>query len=442
MKFNKIIFVLAAFLLFPANEAYSQNIKVVNLQEAISIAKKNNSELVIAKIDKMKADEKVSEVYAENLIPTLSLSSQYSRALKKQFFNINFMGETQRFAIGSDNTIQATLSVSEPIPVLGTPVFSGIRIAQIYSKMQEENVSGIETKIETDVKKAYLNVLLIKDVIDVNQKSLVNSEDNLRVVESRYNAGILTEFDYLRAKVKVESIKPSLEQSKNNLILSKKVLKSAMGLKTDEDIDVTGKLTYDSAEVFGSTDALIRKITEENVVIRQLKLNRLLNDELVTVDRSSFLPKIYLFGQYLLQAQEDDGKPLWRYGYNNSINVGIGLSWDLNFIKNNHKEEQSLLEVKKNEEQIRDIKDKLKTQAQSILLRIEDAKNRIIAQRETVVMAERGVELADISFKSGVINQIDVLDAELTLSQIRLGYLQAIYDYLTAKAELEQLLEK
>jgi outer membrane protein TolC len=442
MKFNKIIFALAVFLLLPAIEAYSQNIKVVNLQEAISIAKKNNSELVIAKIDKMKADEKVSEVYAENLIPSLSLSSQYSRALKKQFFNINFMGVTQRFAIGSDNTIQAALNVSEPIPVLGTPVFSGIRIAQIYSKMQEENVSGIETKIETDVKKAYLNVLLLKDVIDVNQKSLVNSEDNLRVVESRYGAGILTEFDYLRAKVKVESIKPSLEQSKNNLILSKKVLKSAMGLKTDEDIDVTGKLTYDSAEVFGSTEALIRKITEENVAIRQLKLVTLLNDELVTVDRSSFMPKIYLFGQYLLQAQEDDGKPLWRYGYNNSINVGVGLSWDLNFVKNNHKEEQSLLEVKKNEEQIRDVKDKLKTQAQSILLRIEDAKNRIIAQRETVVLAERGVELANISFKSGVINQIDVLDAELTLSQIRLAYLQAIYDYLTAKAELEQLLEK
>ncbi len=442
MKFNKIIFALSVFLLFQANEAFSQNIKVVNLQEAISIAKKNNSELVIAKIDKMKAEEKVSEVYAENLIPSLSLSSQYSRALKKQFFNIDFAGVTQRFAIGSDNTIQATLNVSEPIPVLGTPVFSGIRIAQIYSKMQEENVSGIETKIETDVKKAYLNVLLLKDVIDVNQKSLTNSEENLRVVESRYNAGILTEFDYLRAKVKVESIKPSLQQSKNNLILSKKVLKSAMGIKTDEDIDVTGRLTYDSAEVFGSTEALIRKITEENVAIRQLKLNRLLNDELVTVEQASFMPKIYLFGQYLLQAQEDDGKPLWRYGYNNSINVGIGLSWDLNFIKSNHREEQSLLEVKKNEEQILDVKDKLKTQAQSILLRIEDAKNRIIAQRETVVMAERGVELADISFKSGVINQIDVLDAELTLSQIRLGYLQAIYDYLTAKAELEQLLEK
>jgi hypothetical protein len=68
--------------------------------------------------------------------PDLPLSPSHIRALKKQI-NINFMGETQRFAIGSDNT-PGNLSVSEPIPVLGTPVFSGIRIAQIYSKCRKK----------------------------------------------------------------------------------------------------------------------------------------------------------------------------------------------------------------------------------------------------------------------------------------------------------------
>jgi outer membrane protein len=442
MRFKKLIIAFVLLTSVFAGELFSQKVKIVNLEEAISIAKKNNSELKIAQMDKMKADEKVSEVYSENLVPTLSLSSMYTRALKKQIFSINFMGVTQTFAVGSDNTIQASVNVSEPIPVLGTPVFSGIRIAEMYSKLQEENVKGIEDKIEANVKKAFLNVLLLKDVIDVNEKSLTNSEDNLKVVESRYNAGVVTEFDYLRAKVKVETIKPNLEQAKNNLVLSKKVLKTSMGLKTDEEIDVTGKLAYDSTEVYGSVDAIIRKIAEQNVAIRQLKLNRGINEELVRVNRSSFLPKIYLFGQYVIQAQEDDGKPFSRYFYNNSVNVGIGLSWDLNFFKNSYVVEQSLIETKKNDEQILDVKDKLKTQAQSIIIRLEDAKNRIIAQRETVKMAERGLGLANTSFKSGVINQIDVLDAELTLSQVRLSYLQAIFDYLTAKADLEQLLEK
>jgi outer membrane protein TolC len=35
-----------------------------------------------------------------------------------------------------------------------------------------------------------------------------------------------------------------------------------------------------------------------------------------------------------------------------------------------------------------------------------------------------------------------VVNAQLALSQIQLTYLQAIYDYLVARTDLEQLLEK
>ena len=71
-----------------------------------------------------------------------------------------------------------------------------------------------------------------------------------------------------------------------------------------------------------------------------------------------------------------------------------------------------------------------------------EAKNKVIATHETVKMAERGYELAALSFKNGVVNQIDVLDAGAQLSNSKLGYYQAIVEYLNAKAELEELLEK
>jgi outer membrane protein TolC len=428
-------------LLF-TNLSYSQKIRVLTLNEAISLAERNNSDLILAKMGKMQADQKVSEVYSENLVPSLSLSSSYVRAIKKQFLLIQFPGFSQLVSLTTDNTITNTLNISEPIPILGTPVFSGIKIAQLYSSFQNESVNQTESKVKADVKKAYLNVLLSKEVIDVNKLSLDNSEENLRVVEARYKTGIVTEFDYLRAKVKVSTLKPTLSQSENNLLLAKKILKNTIGLKTEEDIDVTGSLTYDTAEMSGNNDNLIKKIVDENVAVRQLNISKMLNDELVKVNKSSFLPKVYVFGNYTLQALQDDNMPITRYPFGNSINAGIGLTWDLNFFGNSYKKEQSVIEVKKTEEQISSVKDKLKTQSESILLRIEDARNRIKAQSETIQEAERGLELANINFKSGVINQIDVLDAELTLSQVKLLYIQAVYDYLIARTELEQLLEK
>ena len=444
MKHKKNILILLTALFLNPFTSFAQNSKVLKLDEAISLAKQNNSELAIARMDEMKSESKVSEVYSENLVPSLSFSGNYMRNFKLPVFKIDIpaLGFSGNFPIGSDNSVTGTFNVSEAIPILGTPIFSGIHIAKVYSQLQNENVKNIQAKIKSDVTKAFINVVLLKKVIEVNKQSLDDAQENLKIVEFRYRAGTATEFDYLRAKVKVETLLPTLTQSENNLNISKMMLKTTIGLKSDIEVDADGNLTYDSTEVYENTDYLVRKISNENVAIRQLNLSNQINQELTKVDRSSFLPKFYVFGQYQLQAQENDGKSLFRYFFNNAITAGLGMSWDLNFFGNSYKLEQSEIEVRKTDEQIAQVKDLLKTQSQSILVRIDDAKNRIKAMNENVALAERGLYLANTSFKSGVINQIDVLDAELSLSQVKLGLLQAIYDYHNARTELEQLLEK
>lgn len=433
---HKKIFTLLLLILIPGL-ANAQEIKVYALRDAINEAMKNNSELANARYDYMKSKYKVTEVYNESLIPTMSFSSTYTRAFKKPVFDI--FG--QKFEIGTDNSISTAFQLTQAIPVLGTPIFQGINIARYYERLSEENIAAIETKIVTDVKKSFLNVLLLKEVVEVNRHALKNTIENLSVVEVRYRNGTITEFDYLRAKVKVETIKPNLAQAENNLILSKKALKNAIGIKTDDEIEVVGSLMFDSTEMLKTQDEIINEIANNNVNIRLLNIYKNINSELIDIDDANYLPKLYLFGQYQLAANENDERGILKYRYFNVVNAGIGLNWTFNLFTNPYKKQQSILDLKKTDEQIYDLKEKLKIQASSILLRMEEAKNRIIAQNETVKLAERGNELAVSSFKSGVLNQIDVLDAELMLTQSRLALLQAIFDYQTAKSELEGLLE-
>lgn len=436
-QYKKYITFCMLIILSLSVEAFSQ-VRELTLQEAINEAYKNNSGLINARYDKVKADFKVSQTYNESLIPSITLNSQYIRTFKKQVFDI--FG--QKYEIGSDNQIQNTLNLQEPIPILGTPIFQGIRIAEYYSNMSEENLRAIETKVRTDVKKAFLNTLLLTQIVEVTDKSLRNAQENLNNVEVKYKGGVVTEFDYLRAKVKVESIKPTLSEAKNNLVLSTKALKNAIGMKTDEEVSVSGNLEYDSTEVIGNVNKIVSDISDNNVNMRLLRINKNINQALVDIDKANYLPKLYIFGQYGLGAMENDGKSIWNYNFFNTVNAGIGLTYSFNLFSNPQKKQQSEIEVKKSEEQLKDVKEKLKIQSQSVILRIQNAKERILSTKETVNLAERGYELAQINYKAGVINQIDVLDAELSLTQSRLSRLQAIYDYLTAKAELEGLLEK
>ena len=438
---NKLIVLIVCLVLTsPAfvNAQDTIRARVFSLDDAIFTAKSNNTTLVNAKLDKLKAEKKVSEVYSQSLVPTITLSSQYNRAFKKQVFDI--FG--QRFSIGTDNAIVNSFQVSEPIPVLGTPVMQAIKIADYYTDLQSETVNSVEAKVTADVKKAYYNVLFMKEVVNVRKLNLNNAVENYDVVERRYRNGTSTEFDYLRAKVTMENLKPPVVESENNLTITKKVLKNAIGLKDIMDVDVTGSLTFDSTEYYGSIDDLITKIAENNVAVRQLRINQDINKQLLSIDKANYLPKLYLFGQYNLQAAEDDGRGLGSYRFFNVINAGVGLNWDLNFFRNSYKVKQSEIDIKKTDETISDVKMKLRLMAQSIILKMGEAKNKVVATYETVKMAERGYELAALSFKNGVVNQIDVIDAGTQLSNSKLGYYQAIVEYLNAKAELEELLEK
>lgn len=438
---KKQIILIISLVLFSSGIINAQDtnlVRVYTLDDAIFTAKTNNTSLVNAKLDRLKAEKKVSEVYSQNLVPTMTLSSQYVRAFKKQVFDI--FG--QRYTIGTDNSFTNSFEVTESIPVLGTPVFQAIRIADYYTGLQNENVNSAEVKVTSDVKKAYYNVLFLKEVMNVRKLNLNNAVENYDVVEKRYRNGTSTEFDFLRAKVTMENLKPPVIESENNLIITKKVLKNAIGLKDGKDVDVTGVLTFDSTDYYGSVDAIINKIAENNVSVRQLRINQDINKQLLSIDKANYLPKLYLFGQYNLQAAEDDGRSFSKYRYFNVINAGIGLNWDLNFFRNSYKVKQSEIDIKKTDETISDVKMKLRLLAQSIILKMGEAKNKVIATQETVKMAERGYELAALSFKNGVVNQIDVLDAGTQLSNSKLGYYQAIVEYLNAKADLEELLER
>ena len=165
--FKKFILILC-FITACYNFSDAQYKKSFTLGDAISEAMKNNSDIINARIDRLKATEKVSQTYNENLVPTLTLTSQYYQAFKKPIFNI--FG--QNYEIGTDNSMTHTFSASEPLPFLGTPVFSGIRIAEYYSHLQNENLASAESKVKTQVKKSYYNVLFLKEVLDLNNKSL------------------------------------------------------------------------------------------------------------------------------------------------------------------------------------------------------------------------------------------------------------------------------
>jgi outer membrane protein TolC len=66
------------------------------------------------------------------------------------------------------------------------------------------------------------------------------------------------------------------------------------------------------------------------------------------------------------------------------------------------------------------------------------SKEKIKLQKETVKEAEKNFRDTSLRFKEGISTNTDVLDAQTLLSQARMNYYQAFYDYNIAVSALER----
>ena len=73
---------------------------------------------------------------------------------------------------------------------------------------------------------------------------------------------------------------------------------------------------------------------------------------------------------------------------------------------------------------------------------LEEAKTRIPVAQLSKQQAQENYDLAVGRYKVGVGNYIEVKDAETTLSNAKLSYINAIFDYNLAIANLERAMGK
>ena len=70
--------------------------------------------------------------------------------------------------------------------------------------------------------------------------------------------------------------------------------------------------------------------------------------------------------------------------------------------------------------------------------RADEAFFRATGQALAVTQAQRGFEIASAQYREGLGSQLELTDAEVALRQSEFNYAQAVYDYLLARAELDQ----
>jgi outer membrane protein TolC len=75
---------------------------------------------------------------------------------------------------------------------------------------------------------------------------------------------------------------------------------------------------------------------------------------------------------------------------------------------------------------------------QNLIEQTDESLLRAQGQKRAVGQAQRGFEIASAQYREGLSSQLERTDAEVALRQSEFNYAQAVYDYLVARAQLDQ----
>ncbi len=438
-------------------ESLSPESLQLTLQEAIELALSENPTIKVADLEIERYDYVRKETLG-NLYPTISVGGQYTRSIVKAEIS-------KGLSFGADNTISASADVSLPLVVPAVWRTAKLNKVQMENAVELARSSRIE--LVNAVKKAYYNILLAQQSLAVLRSSETTVKQTVDDTRLKYDHGLASEYDLLTAEVQLSNLQPSIIQTSNSIDVAKRLLKMYLSLPEQVNIDLTGTLDDFRDAVLSGGDELSTDISQ-NSELKQLDIQAELLNQQLKLAQTSRMPTLAAFGQFTYSGNDmvrPDFSSMMGGGsgsgagagssagtaesvknsfyWQHPISAGLQLSVPIfSGFRNTNKVKQIRNTMAQLDLQRKYLEQSTDVQVRTSINALLTARETMFANVKTVAQAEQAYGISKTRYDAGAGTILELNTAELALTQAKLNYSQAIYDYLSAKADYDKIVGK
>ncbi len=488
MSVRRIVIVLAllipcaAWAQFQGNERpENDSTLVLSLEDAIKIALSENTSVKVADMEIQRLKYAHKGTYAA-LFPQVNGTGSYQRTIKKQ---VMYMGggdsgssggssmfdgilkpiewylnqliaqapgpiepyvpeptpeddNSGGIAVGRLNTWSAGINAS--MPLVNAQLWKSISLSADQVELAVEKARESRLGTVTSVKQAYYAVLLAKEAFEVYKVVYENAVENFRQTEMKYNVQKASELDLTRAKSNVAAAVPNVYNAESSILLALWQLKAVMGLDLEREIDVKGSLEDYAETMFRDVNEGENASLERNTTLRQLDMQAEQLAKTVRMQQFAYIPSLNLSFAYSFNAMTDNFK-FSEYRWTPYSYVGLSLSIPIfSGGQRYYAIKQTRMQASELELQRQNTERQLRIGIRQSLQTMDTAMKTYDAAKDAVGTAEKAYGIAAKSYQLGKSTLTDLSNTELTLTQTKLQAAQAVYNFVVAKAGLEQTL--
>ena len=402
-------------------EAGIENFIDVNLDDCIRLALGNNPRIQSAMQDVFASDARVKQAWS-NYFPQFSWQSGYSRIRQLQ------LSDVFRENLIYNYWVLGQISGSQLLYDFGITQ-NQVSVRKIDNLAYRIILTGTINDVIYNVKDSYFNLQYTIAAKDVAEKNLKQHTMIYEQAKAFYYAGVKPKVDVTMAEVNLSNAKLSLIQADHTVKIAMAKLNNAIGIPYFTKYTLSDKLQYDNYKIEFSKIIEICEKSRPEFQLADVKVEQA-NQNLKLI-RKIWFPQFYIQGQFEIGGRHPDS----NYGY----------SWGgyLNFptingmlIKHELREAKAL--YSKEQANAINTKNKVYLEAQSAYYSLDEKRNKIPVALVGMKQAKDNYELSLNRYKVGVADPVELNNAQVQYFNSQLTYYKTMYEYNSAKANLEK----
>jgi len=403
-----------------------------------------------------RGDENVSETPAQTLTKApidireaieLTLSDNLDlRSLSQEIY----MAEA--FRLVADGTLTPTLdlnaSTEETWTGSGNAGSNSARLSlnqTLYSggrnqalRNQAEHVTSIADLVIIDAQNRAIGQLFIRFYLvllqeqrtENEQAAIARSELHLREVTRMSELGLTNRLEVIRASQQLATNQADLVSAKGLYDAAVINLMNYMGIPPEERRPIRGTLR--EITVSGNREQSLAAAMENRADLSMLENEIALEQYEIEIARSGGRPRLNLGGTGAFTDQGRTGSFDDLYRAELLLTIPI---LDRNTTRANVIRTEAAAERKRISAEQRRLD--IKSQVETAWSELETATEHVQSTAQALELAEETLRLAEVGYREGVTPQLDLLAAQMSLTESRQGHLRALYSHTLAVAALK-----
>jgi len=310
------------------------------------------------------------------------------------------------------------------------------KTAPLLVKQAQQATDSTKIYLVDAVSKAYYNVLLTLEQINVYKDDTTRLGRSLRDAYHQYKGGIVDETDYEEAAISLNNAVATLKQADENVIPQYATLKQLMGYPPQEQFNVA----FDTVRMMQDLqiDTTQQLNYEKRIEYQQVRTQQAIQDEQVNYYKLAFLPTVSAFYDYNLAFENNNLNQLFSNSYPSQL-VGLSISIPIftGFSRIN-----GVRRAKLQREQLNftesNLRSQIYTEYTTSLAGYKSNFFNLTLLQKNVALARRTYFVVELQYKQGIVAYLNVITAQSNLISSEISYINALFQTLSSKIDLEK----